>query len=226
MTKAIAFAFPFIFVWAYYDTQEDIKSISQAQVILNYNQELLEAKYEVVVEPKSQENVLNEASIKNITLSSPRFIEVVKAEKPLNLSRFNVIKTNRKINHDKLDLFCMAKNIFHEAGIEDNIGKYAVAQVTLNRLHSTSYPTKICDVVMQPFQFSWANNRHIRWTQPRGPLWEESKEIAHNVLVKGYRLDGLEDALFYHADYVSPNWKKPEAKITKIGTHIFYASAK
>ena len=37
-----------------------------------------------------------------------------------------------------IDVFCMAKNIFHEAGTEPELGQYAVAQVTLNRVRDTS----------------------------------------------------------------------------------------
>ena len=79
---------------------------------------------------------------------------------------------------------------------------------------------------MDRFQFSWANDRKIRWTHPKGKLWEESKQIAEKVLAEGYRVRGLEQANYYHADYVKPKWKKPEAKIAQIGTHIFYASAR
>ena len=35
-----------------------------------------------------------------------------------------------------------------------------------------------------------------------------------------FRLPSLKNALYYHADYVNPGWKKP--KIEKIGHHIFY----
>ena len=137
-----------------------------------------------------------------------------------------VIRTKQTVNYKKLDVFCMAKNIFHEAGIEDELGKYAVAQVTLNRMKNPKYPKTICEVVMDPWQFSWANDRKIRWTRPKGPLWAQSVEIAERVVIEGYRVKGLERANYYHADYVNPRWKKPSAKIAQVGTHIFYASAR
>ena len=137
-----------------------------------------------------------------------------------------VIKTRHTVDHVKLDVFCLAKNIFHEAGVEDELGKYAVAQVTLNRMANPRYPKTVCDVVMDPWQFSWANDRNIRWTRPKGASWNESVKIAENVLIRGHRVRGLERANYYHADYVKPKWKKPEAKIAQVGTHIFYASAR
>jgi len=140
-------------------------------------------------------------------------------------AEFQIIATDQRIDYQQLDLFCLAKNIFHEAGVEDLIGKYAVAQVTLNRVDNRRYPNTICDVVMQPYQFSWANDRSQRWTHPRGPLWEQSKAVAELVLKQGHRLQGLEAANYYHADYVSPRWASDDYKITQLGTHVFYAQA-
>jgi len=40
------------------------------------------------------------------------------------------------------------------------------------------------------------------------------------VLMEGFRLPSLQGALFYHADYVNPQWKK--VRVAKIGRHIFY----
>lgn len=153
-------------------------------------------------------------------------VVIVKAPKPAPRAQLQIQRTNQRIAYKQLDVFCLAKNIFHEAGVEDRMGKYAVAQVTLNRMKNPKYPTTVCDVVMDPFQFSWANDRKVRWTHPKGKLWEESKQIALKVLAEGYRVKGLEQANYYHADYVKPFWKKPEAKIAQIGTHIFYASAR
>lgn len=144
----------------------------------------------------------------------------------LETNDFSLIYTSEKVEYEEIDLFCMAKNIYHEARGEDSIGKYAVAQVTLNRLKSKKYPNTICKVVMDNYQFSWANNRKIRWTHPKGVQWEEAKIIAEDVIINGTRVKGLTEALYYHADYVKPHWKEPEAKIVKLGTHIFYSYAK
>ena len=54
----------------------------------------------------------------------------------------------------------------------------------------------------------------------RSVLYRESEEVAKKVLLENFRLPGLTEAMYYHADYVNPRWGKP--KITKIGRHIFY----
>jgi len=125
-------------------------------------------------------------------------------------------------------LDCLAKNIYWEAASEPFEGKVAVAQVTMNRLESGRFAKDVCGVVYQKnvvydrviCQFSWfcENNHKVRPVHPA--LYKESEEVAKKVLLENFRLPSMKDALYYHADYVSPGWKKP--KIGKIGAHIFY----
>lgn len=129
------------------------------------------------------------------------------------------------IPHEPLDLFCMAKNIYHEARGEDLVGQYAVAQVTVNRTLSEDYPNTVCHVVMQHGQFSWTENRSIRWTHPthEPKAWATAQAIARDVMVNGVRVDGLTDnVLYYHADYVNPHWAPSFQRVAQVGTHIFY----
>ena len=141
-------------------------------------------------------------------------------------SAIQVERTGRTVDHEDLDIFCLAKNIFHEAGVEDELGMFAVAQVTINRVRNANYPDTICDVVMQPSQFSWTNDRDRRWTHPSGAKWETAKRIAKQVITEGYRIPALQSAMYYHADYSKPSWVDPESVVAQVGTHIFYASAR
>lgn len=146
----------------------------------------------------------------------------IEQPKPKKASFLDIVDTNEKVRYTKTDFFCMAKNIYHEAGHEPVKGRYAVAQVTLNRMEDKEYPDTVCGVVLQHKQFSWANNHSRRWTTPAGPAWEESKRIAREVLDQGKRVYGLDDALFYHATYVRPSWARTKDRVTRIGLHIFY----
>lgn len=125
-------------------------------------------------------------------------------------------------------LNCLALNIYREAGAEPFEGKVAVAQVTLNRAENPEFPHDICGVVYQKTQvaskiicqFSWYCDADHR-TRPVHPAaYAESMEVAKQVLLEGFRLPSLGDALYYHADYVNPRWNLE--KIGKIGQHIFY----
>lgn len=142
-----------------------------------------------------------------------------------NANYLAVIPTSEKINHTKDDLFCLAKNIYHEAGNQSRLGKFAIAQVTINRMKHPQFNKTVCGVVFEPYQFSWANNRRLRWTTPsENQVWEESKEIAHKALDQGFRVKGMQDAIYYHATYASPNWRHVD-RLVRIGAHIFYAAA-
>ena len=141
---------------------------------------------------------------------------------PVKPKFLQIVETDDKVHYNKQDLFCMAKNIYHEAGSEPTLGKYAVAQVTINRMKSPMYKDTVCSVVFQPYQFSWANYHGRRWTTPRGESWLEAKRIARDVLENNKRIYGMDDALFYHATYVRPYWASRKDKLIKIGLHIFY----
>jgi len=125
-------------------------------------------------------------------------------------------------------LDCLARNIYHEAGYEPFEGKVAVAQVTINRTESSQFPSDICQVVYQKnvvyekvlCQFSWYCEGPSAKKPMNGPVYTESMEVAKKVLLEGFRLPDLKNALYFHGDYIQPGWnKKP---VAKIGHHIFY----
>ena len=129
-------------------------------------------------------------------------------------------------------LECLTRNIYWEAASEPFEGKVAVAQVTLNRMQSGKFPDSVCGVVYQKnvfyekvvCQFSWYCEGNQKMKPIHKPLWRESEEVAKKVLLEGFRLPGLKNALYYHADYVNPGWQLP--KIDQIGRHIFYGERK
>ena len=129
------------------------------------------------------------------------------------------------------ELQCLAINIYREAGYEPFEGKVAVAQVTMNRVSSEDFPNDVCQVVYQKrtvfsrtvCQFSWYCDAAHRDRAINHKAYQESYEVAQRVLLENYRLPGLTDALYYHADYVRPGWDRTKDKIAKIGTHIFYS---
>ena len=133
-----------------------------------------------------------------------------------------LVKTKQQVAMSDKDLDCLAKNIYHEAGVEDRAGKIAVAQVTLNRLNEGKYGKSVCSVVYARSQFSWTLDKQKRFAKPKGELWEESRRVALEFQ-RGIRVKGLEDSTHYHADYIrNPNWAKAKQVAKQIGQHIFY----
>jgi spore germination cell wall hydrolase CwlJ-like protein len=125
-------------------------------------------------------------------------------------------------------LDCLAINIYREAGYEPFEGKVAVAQVTMNRVEHPQFPNDVCAVVYEKnqwsgrvvCQFSWYCDSTHRNRRVGEKGYAESYEVAKRVLLEGFRLPSLEEAIFYHADYVNPRWRYE--RIQQIGTHIFY----
>lgn len=125
-------------------------------------------------------------------------------------------------------LACLAKNIYYEAGNQPFEGKVAVAQVTINRTESGQYPSDICKTIYQKnvvyekvlCQFSWVCDRDTTVRPINKANFRESEEVAKKVLLEGFRLPSLKDAMYFHGDYINPGWKRE--RIAKIGNHIFY----
>ena len=153
-------------------------------------------------------------------------------------ARLNVLKQDRAAGmvgyvsaEDKLrQLDCLTRNIYWEAASEPFEGKVAVAQVTMNRVQDGRFGDSVCGVIYQKnvfyekviCQFSWVCETTHKTRPVYPPLWAESELVAKKVLLENFRLPSLKNALYYHADYVSPGWKLP--KIDKIGRHIFYGA--
>lgn len=138
---------------------------------------------------------------------------------------------------------CMARNMYFEAKSEGEIGMAAVARVVVNRINHGFGDTP-CEVihsahtvarkrvldgetVIRPVkvcQFSWVCESGKVITNP--VKYEASLDIARRVLVDNAYSEILpENTLFYHADYVSPNWRNVD-RYKVIGRHIFYTVGK
>ena len=119
---------------------------------------------------------------------------------------------------------CMAKNLYYEAASESFEGKLAVAQVTMNRVNSSKFPSTVCEVVYQKtgktYQFSWVGENV-------GPIrskyaWEECLIVAKKALTEHKLHDTIykTQSMYYHNTSVNPRWKLKY--VTKIGNHLFY----
>jgi spore germination cell wall hydrolase CwlJ-like protein len=119
------------------------------------------------------------------------------------------------------DMLCLAQAIYFEARGEPLDGQLAVGQVVVNRSHSGLYPSDYCSVVTQPAQFSFVRRGVIPQADVASHAWSRAKavaQIAHQELWPSQ----AQDALFFHAAYVSPSWARRKIQLARIDTHIFY----
>ena len=115
---------------------------------------------------------------------------------------------------------CLARNIYHEARGESNLGQRAVAWVTLNRAAHASFPEGICNVVNQPHQFSWVK---MKLKVTNRELYSKFQDMAETMIQmhrEGHVPDDMmrvKDALYF--DSLVP---KRARNSTRIGNHNFY----
>jgi spore germination cell wall hydrolase CwlJ-like protein len=148
----------------------------------------------------------------------------------VDLSRSQFTEKEFKVAKSIREEKCLTEAIYYEAGNQSEIGKEAVALVIMNRVNDPRRPNTICGVITQAHviddrkicQFSF-------WCEPkRKPMkesWEESQKIAHRVLTSYWRRDIIsqyQTAVYYHADYVKPKWRKSKVFLGKIDNHLFY----
>ena len=118
-------------------------------------------------------------------------------------------------------VFCMAVGLYFEARAESFHGRLLVANVMENRVKSKHYPKNVCDVIMQPRQFSFFNN-----ASKENPVHIKNHKSFYKMInTAQYYYDNkphLTDACHYATHAVSNKWTLEfEMVDTTIG-HAFY----
>ena len=133
---------------------------------------------------------------------------------------------------------CLAKNIYFEARNEPFAGQFAVAMVTLNRVHDKQFPNTLCNVVYEGLhyasghpkrdrcQFSWYCDGKVDDVKNK-KAYMNAENVADLAIesysaIKRKGLDITEGARYYHTYEVSPRWSKVYPVVGRIGDHIFY----
>jgi N-acetylmuramoyl-L-alanine amidase len=118
---------------------------------------------------------------------------------------------------------CLATAVYFEARGESLEGQLAVARVVINRAASGRYPATWCDVVRQPYQFSFVRNGQFPQADANSEAWRKAEAIAELAAANIVPSVGP-TVLWYHAHYVAPAWRHGLQEVQQIGAHIFYRS--
>jgi spore germination cell wall hydrolase CwlJ-like protein len=142
---------------------------------------------------------------------------------------FQKERQTRSLEKHAVNVHCLARNVYYEARGEPLAGQYAVAEVTMNRKASRRFPGSVCEVVYQqnwdPIRkrnvgaFSWTEFNEL--PEPAGAEWERALKVADAVYYEK-EPPKVKGALFYHANYIKPDWAREKRQVAKIGRHIFY----
>jgi hypothetical protein len=123
---------------------------------------------------------------------------------------------------------CLADAVYFEARGEVMKGQEAVAQVVVNRVFSGYYPHDVCGVVYQnanrhlacQFTFACEGKDLNKIDEP--DMWEQAKQIAHDMLDGKIWLAEVGHATHYHAYWVHPSWVHEMTRLYSLGVHTFY----
>jgi len=145
-------------------------------------------------------------------------------------------------------IHCMASNIYFESKNQPEVDMYAVGHVVLNRLSNADFPRRIdgkiatkeqrmnndsiCNIVYDAkldakgnqvkyqCQFSWYCDGKPEVIVSK-EKWAQAELVAIRLLTSDM-YDFTGGALYYHADYVSPEWAKSHTKTLQVKNHIYY----
>lgn len=148
------------------------------------------------------------------------------------------VPTDQLLEKAQHERTCLAEAIYHEARGEPEAGQWAVAQVILNRVKSSRYPSTICGVVYQnasrghSCQFSFACDGAPDGGGVGNIIVRESWVKANLIAKAAYDLYSKDElqpvlpstVLFYHNDKVNPSWASSMRRVASIGDHIFYSA--
>lgn len=114
---------------------------------------------------------------------------------------------------------CLSLNGYHEARGSSLEDETAVGYVVLNRTAHSKFPSEICSVVWEPWQFSWTHDG-ISDVPYEKEAWERSQFIAWGVM-NGLFEPPPGKPTHYHAHYINPYWASKASYSEQIGQHVF-----
>ena len=143
-----------------------------------------------------------------------------------------ISETNLYVEATHPDEYCIALNVYYEARDDNLAGKYAVADVVLNRVDDKRFKNTVCEVIREGVYLeSWSTAQHkdlpddervyypkrnkcqFSWFcdgKPDVPdqlaAWREAQMIAYNIVQFDTFRGITEGATHYHATYVAPDW--------------------
>ena len=121
---------------------------------------------------------------------------------------------------------CLAAAAYYEAG-RDAPDQRAVAQVVLNRVRHTAFPSTVCGVVFEgadrvtgcQFTFTCDGSLERRHPSPRD--WRHAQDRAAEMLL-GRVESVVGQATHYHTDWVAPSWDRAMNKLASVKRHLFF----
>ena len=128
-------------------------------------------------------------------------------------------------------IMCIAVAIYFEARGEPLAGRFAVAEVVINRMRDPRYPSDACSVVydggeaLHECAFSFYCDGKSDQPDLNSVDWDSAQRVAQAVY-EGRSAPVVGEATHYHAKRVHPDWVLGSHVVATIDNHIFYKGVK
>lgn len=142
---------------------------------------------------------------------------------PLVVSAF---LTANPIEGDLNDFYCLTEAIYFESRGESLAGKAAVGLVIQNRVNSSRFPNTYCEVINQPWQFSYTFTTDSLVHVPNNRVedyvgLQNSMLIAHDILNNELFDFTYGSMHYYNPRLAQPFWSRYGDVVAVVGGHKF-----
>jgi len=121
---------------------------------------------------------------------------------------------------------CLSEALYFEARGETVSGQFAVAEVIMNRVAHSRFPSSLCGVINQgtgkKFRCQFSYTCDGKAENVSEPLSYERVSKVARAVIDGHVPKLTNGATHYHTTAVSPSWSRVYTKTARIGVHIFY----
>ena len=124
-----------------------------------------------------------------------------------------------RVDPDADQLMCLALNVYHEARGSTLDDQIATSYVVMNRVAAERFPDTVCEVVYDPYQFSWTHD-DISDIPHEKDAWALSQVVAEAVYY-GHAFDFTEGRTHYHTTRINPHWSSYAEDHLVIGAHVY-----
>jgi spore germination cell wall hydrolase CwlJ-like protein len=211
-------------------------SLALAAALLIYGATASGEVAEPVEKASSPLSIAQPAALNWSSVALPTPLPAAEPAQPVPEARPTAEPVMASAEIDVVDAHWMALTMWGEARREGDIGMRAVGHVIDNRRRSGRHGAYATDAVSAAYQFSCWNagdpNRRALDTIDRLPAdsadyraWLAAKRIAAEILA-GRSADPTGGALFYHTVAVAPRWSAGVPPVRRIGSHLFFLTAR
>ena len=177
---------------------------------------------------EKQANALHETEVRGISSLAPaRLEDMITASVAASGVEFSTSWLDKQaVAKGDANWRCLSEALYFEARGETVRGQFAVAEVIMNRVAHSRFPSSLCGVINQGTgkkfrcQFSYTcDGKAKNVSEPRS--YERVSKVARAV-IDGHVPKLTNGATHYHTTAVSPSWSRVYTKTARIGVHIFY----